>query len=115
MPNSSTERPSSRSSLPYAINLEGEEGCVQGAALLISALASLISAIGGVGLAWWAMRRGSRTERQDAAEGAAERLMRPAEMDQNAIETTLLDYYVEHHNEHQPSPPHSGREVSSDD
>lgn len=88
---------------------------MQGLALLISAVASLISALGGVGVAVWAMRRGSRTERQDAAEGAAERLMRPAEVDQNAIETALIDYIEHHHHDPHSSPPRHGREATPDD
>lgn len=69
---------------------------MQNAALLLTAFASLISALGGVVIGVFALRRGSQRERQDAAEGAAERLMRPAAVDQDFIEKALTEYF-EHH------------------
>lgn len=93
---------------------------MQGIALLLGAIASVISAVGGVVVALVAMGRGSKTERQGAAEGTAERLLRPGSVDQGAIEAALVDYF-EHEHEHghynhpHPSPPQHGREAPSDD
>lgn len=80
---------------------------MQNVALLLTAIGSIISALGGVAIGVMALRRGSRRERQDAAEGAAERLMRPASVDQNAIEIALVEYFHEH--------PHAREEADSGD
>lgn len=48
-------------------------------ALLISAIASMISSVGGVAAFLYTARRTSRLERERAAEHAAERLLHPAD------------------------------------
>lgn len=75
---------------------------MQNAALLLTAIASIISALGGTVIGVLALRRGSRRERQEAAEGAAERLMRPSSVDQAAIEAALTEYFHEHPREATP-------------
>lgn len=69
---------------------------MQNAALLVTAISSLIAALGGVLIGMLSLRHGSRRERQDAAEGAAERLMRPAAVDQDLIEKALEEYFRDH-------------------
>lgn len=77
---------------------------MQNVALLLGAIASVISALGGTMIGVLALRRGSRRERQEAAEGTAERLMRPSTVDQAAIETALTEYFHQHEHPREATP-----------
>lgn len=66
---------------------------MQNVALLLTAVGSLISAFGGVGFGLWSIRRGSQRERQDAAAGAAERMLSPNAVDTLAVLAAIEEHY----------------------
>lgn len=66
---------------------------MQNVALLLTALASMITALAGVGFGVWSVRRGSLREREDAAARAAERMLQPRGVDTAAVLTAIEEHY----------------------
>jgi hypothetical protein len=71
-------------------------------ALMLSAIASMISAVGGLAGLVYGIHRTSQMERQRAAEQAADMLLRPEVIDSAALAAVemLLHHHPEHHLEH---------------
>lgn len=63
-------------------------------AALITAIASMISALGGIGAFIWTARRTSRLERISAAERAAERILHP--QDAATVDAAIEAMFDEH-------------------
>lgn len=77
---------------------------MQNVALLLTAIASIISAFGGVIVGLVALRGRSLRERESAAESAAERMLQPPTVDTASIVAAVEEFY-----RHQP--PAEGKEA----